>query len=192
MMLMVPNARIQFLVRIEQMLLLVPVLTCGSITLSIIRLNFDKYWTRPADSGSFHTACLVITTFEHLMISWSKQWKWLSKPRWISINILFGENGGWAEDLLAVIADRIVDAGVHGEFSLQRALCWFRSRLTQFNWYHPVVVASGDADANGIFLTAALATGRKVIATGSIDNTLVAGHILHVKGLPKDLIGTWV
>lgn len=51
-------------------------------------------------------------------------------------------------------------------------------------------MASGDADANGIFLTAALATGRKVIATGSIDNTLVAGHILHVKGLPKDLIGT--
>lgn len=50
-------------------------------------------------------------------------------------------------------------------------------------------MASGDAGANGIFLTAAPATGRKVIATGSIDNAFVAGHILHVKGLPKDLIG---
>lgn len=43
------------------------------------------------------------------------------------INLSLGENGGWAEDPLAVIADRIVDAGVHGEFSSQRPLCWFRS-----------------------------------------------------------------
>ncbi|KAH8549911.1 peptidase S8/S53 domain-containing protein [Umbelopsis sp. PMI_123] len=29
------------------------------------------------------------------------------------INLSLGENGGWAEDPLAVVADRIVDAGVH-------------------------------------------------------------------------------
>jgi hypothetical protein len=50
----------------------------------------------------------------------------------------------------------------------------------------PVVVASGDAGASGVFLTAAPATGRKVIATGSIDNKIVAAHILEVEGL-KDL-----
>ncbi|GAB5589864.1 hypothetical protein Unana1_04764 [Umbelopsis nana] len=75
------------------------------------------------------------------------------------INLSRGENGGWAEDPLSIIADRIVDAGVY------------------------VVVASGDAGANGIFLTAAPASDRKVIATGSVDN-------LHVKGLPDGLIGT--
>lgn len=53
-----------------------------------------------------------------------------------------------------------------------------------------VVVASGDAGANGISLTAAPASGRKVVATGSVDNRIVAGHILHVKGLPDGLIGT--
>lgn len=42
-------------------------------------------------------------------------------------NLSFGENGGWAEDPLAVIAERIDDAGVHGEFPSQRPLCWFRS-----------------------------------------------------------------
>lgn len=31
------------------------------------------------------------------------------------INLSFGENGGWAEDPLAVVADRMVEAGVHGE-----------------------------------------------------------------------------
>ncbi|KAI8576802.1 hypothetical protein K450DRAFT_255039 [Umbelopsis ramanniana AG] len=74
------------------------------------------------------------------------------------VNLSFGENGGWAEDPLAVVADRMVEAGVH------------------------VVVASGDSGGNGVFLTAAPATGRKVISTGSIDNRLVAAHVLDIKG----------
>jgi hypothetical protein len=57
--------------------------------------------------------------------------------------------------------------------------------------FNIVVVASGDSGANGIFLTAAPATGRKVISTGSIDNHLVAGHLLYVKGLPFYSIGKY-
>ncbi|KAJ2959685.1 hypothetical protein NQZ79_g4872 [Umbelopsis isabellina] len=75
------------------------------------------------------------------------------------INLSLGENGGWSEDPLSIIADRIADAGTH------------------------VVVASGDAGASGVFLTAAPATGRKVISTGSIDNSIVAAHILEIEGL---------
>ncbi|CAM0136903.1 unnamed protein product [Umbelopsis sp. WA50703] len=78
------------------------------------------------------------------------------------INLSLGENGGWSEDPLSIIADRIAETGIN------------------------VVVASGDAGASGVFLTAAPATGRKVIATGSIDNKIVAAHILEVEGL-KDL-----
>ncbi|KAG2183715.1 hypothetical protein INT43_006726 [Umbelopsis isabellina] len=74
------------------------------------------------------------------------------------INLSLGENGGWSEDPLSIIADRIADAGTH------------------------VVVASGDAGASGVFLTAAPATGKKVISTGSIDNRIVAAHILEIKG----------
>lgn len=32
------------------------------------------------------------------------------------INLSFGENGGWAEDPLSVVADRMVEAGVHGKW----------------------------------------------------------------------------
>lgn len=52
-----------------------------------------------------------------------------------------------------------------------------------------VVVASGDSGANGVFLTAAPATGRNVISTGSIDNRLVAAHVLDIKGMSHGSIG---
>ena len=52
-----------------------------------------------------------------------------------------------------------------------------------------VVVASGDSGANGAFLTAAPATGRNVISTGSVDNRLVAAHVLDIKGLSHGSIG---
>jgi hypothetical protein len=105
------------------------------------------------------------------------------------INLSLGENGGWAEDPLAVVADRIVDAGVHGEFGGVAGYVNARKRIDNPCIFNIVVVASGDSGANGIFLTAAPATGRKVISTGSIDNHLVAGHLLYVKGLPFDSIG---
>ncbi|CAO3633996.1 unnamed protein product [Mucor hiemalis] len=70
------------------------------------------------------------------------------------INISLGVSGGWAEDVLSVVADRLVAQGVH------------------------VITASGNIGTSGIFLTASPATGRNVIATGSIMNDHVPGYTL--------------
>ncbi|KAI9027482.1 peptidase S8/S53 domain-containing protein [Phycomyces nitens] len=79
------------------------------------------------------------------------------------INISLGDNGGWEEDALSVVADRLVDLGVH------------------------VVAASGNIGTSGIFLTAAPATGRNVISVASTSNNHSPAFIINVKG-PKSEI----
>ncbi|KAK4519117.1 uncharacterized protein ATC70_009348 [Mucor velutinosus] len=70
------------------------------------------------------------------------------------ISISLGISGGWQEDVLSVMADRLVSKGVH------------------------VITASGNSGTSGIFLTASPASGKNVIAVGSTMNTHVPGYIL--------------
>ncbi|KAI7871042.1 peptidase S8/S53 domain-containing protein [Spinellus fusiger] len=72
------------------------------------------------------------------------------------INMSLGDHGGWEEDVMAVVADRLVALGVH------------------------VVAASGNIGTSGIFLTAAPATGRDVIAVAASVNDYAPGYILQV------------
>ncbi|ORZ01661.1 peptidase S8/S53 domain-containing protein [Syncephalastrum racemosum] len=72
------------------------------------------------------------------------------------INISLGTNGGWAEDALSVLADRLVAKGVH------------------------VVVAVGNIGTSGIMLTAAPATAHNVISVGSQFGDHVPGFGLNL------------
>ncbi|KAI9276993.1 peptidase S8/S53 domain-containing protein [Phascolomyces articulosus] len=78
------------------------------------------------------------------------------------INLSFGQDGGWHEDVISVLADRLVSQGVH------------------------VVVASGNIGTSGIMLTAAPATANGVIAVGSTMNSELPGFILTVTSNKKD------
>ncbi|KAL0092230.1 secreted subtilisin-like serine protease [Phycomyces blakesleeanus] len=73
------------------------------------------------------------------------------------INISLGDNGGWEEDALSVVADRLVDLGVH------------------------VVAASGNIGTSGIFLTAAPATGRNVISVASTSNNYSPAFMINIE-----------
>ncbi|GAN06055.1 subtilisin-like serine protease PR1C [Mucor ambiguus] len=70
------------------------------------------------------------------------------------ISISLGISGGWQEDVLSVMADRLVSKGIH------------------------VITASGNSGTSGIFLTASPASGKNVIAVGSTMNAHVPGYIL--------------
>ncbi|CAO0800256.1 unnamed protein product [Mucor circinelloides] len=70
------------------------------------------------------------------------------------ISISLGISGGWQEDVLSVMADRLVAKGVH------------------------VITASGNSGTSGIFLTASPASGENVTAVGSTMNSHVPGYIL--------------
>ncbi|KAI8997763.1 peptidase S8/S53 domain-containing protein [Pilobolus umbonatus] len=72
------------------------------------------------------------------------------------INLSLGVSGGWGNEVLSVVADRLVSKGVH------------------------VVAANGNIGPSGIFLSASPATGKDVIAVGSIMNSYVPGYILKV------------
>ncbi|KAI8646633.1 peptidase S8/S53 domain-containing protein [Parasitella parasitica] len=72
------------------------------------------------------------------------------------ISISLGLSGGWEEDVLSLMADRLVSKGVH------------------------VVAASGNSGASGIFLTASPASSRNAIAVGSTMNSHVPGYILKI------------
>ncbi|KAI9478540.1 MAG: peptidase S8/S53 domain-containing protein [Benjaminiella poitrasii] len=72
------------------------------------------------------------------------------------INLSSGVRGAWDEEVLSVMADRLVSKGVH------------------------VVAASGNIGLNGIFLTASPASGKDVIAVGSTMNNYVPGFILKI------------
>ena len=60
-----------------------------------------------------------------------------------------GDDSGWASDVAAEAASRIVEAGV------------------------PVVVAAGNSGGLGLWQTASPASGRGVVAIGSVDNTVL-------------------
>ncbi|KAI9313291.1 peptidase S8/S53 domain-containing protein [Dichotomocladium elegans] len=72
------------------------------------------------------------------------------------LSLSFGEHGGWSEDPLSVMADRLVSRGVH------------------------VIVASGNIGTSGVMLTASPAAGRNVIAVGSVGNTNLPAFLLSV------------
>ncbi|KAI8881080.1 subtilisin-like protein [Backusella circina FSU 941] len=78
------------------------------------------------------------------------------------INISLGVSGGWQENILSVMADRLVSRGIH------------------------VIVASGNVGPSGIFLTASPATGKNVIAVGSTMNPFVPGFILRITRKNED------
>ncbi|KAI8091745.1 peptidase S8/S53 domain-containing protein [Thamnidium elegans] len=80
------------------------------------------------------------------------------------ISISLGVSGGWAEDILSVVADRIVSKGVH------------------------VITASGNIGTRGIFLTASPASAKNVIAAGSTMNRHVPGYILKLYNESKQSI----
>ncbi|KAG2223928.1 hypothetical protein INT45_009380 [Circinella minor] len=80
------------------------------------------------------------------------------------LNLSFGKDGGWHEDVIAVLADRLVSQGVH------------------------VVVASGNIGTSGIMLTASPATANGVIAVGASMNTQLPGFILNVFNNKEDVL----
>lgn len=89
------------------------------------------------------------------------------------ISISLGISGGWQEDVLSVMADRLVSKGVHGnrlEFRVQ----WCNKLIDIV----AVITASGNSGTSGIFLTASPASGKNVIAVGSTMNAHVPGYIL--------------
>lgn len=89
------------------------------------------------------------------------------------ISISLGVSGGWAEDVLSVMADRLVSKGVHGTLFKQKYVIK-QVILIEFL----VVTASGNSGTSGIFLTASPASGKNVIAVGSTMNSHVPGYIL--------------
>lgn len=87
------------------------------------------------------------------------------------ISISLGISGGWQEDVLSVMADRLVAKGVHGKLRL----CSLSShKLIDI----AVITASGNSGTSGIFLTASPASGENVTAVGSTMNSHVPGYIL--------------
>ncbi|KAG2202783.1 hypothetical protein INT47_004807 [Mucor saturninus] len=80
------------------------------------------------------------------------------------ISISLGVSGGWAQDVLSVVADRLVAKGIH------------------------VITASGNIGTSGVFLTASPATGKDVIAVGSTMNDHVPGYILKLYNQSKKVI----
>ncbi|RYP63693.1 hypothetical protein DL771_009149 [Monosporascus sp. 5C6A] len=63
------------------------------------------------------------------------------------ITASIGSASGWSEDPWAVLAQRIVEAGV------------------------PVTIAAGNSGSQGLFFASAAANGKKVTAVASVDNT---------------------
>ena|SRR6478735_6300616 len=90
------------------------------------------------------------------------------------INLSLGIHGGWEEEALANMANRIVAKGVHG---IIQGEFFFYISLT---FFYIVVAANGNIGPNGIFLSASPASGKDVIAVGSIMNEHVPGYILKV------------
>ncbi|RCI03374.1 hypothetical protein CU098_010979 [Rhizopus stolonifer] len=72
------------------------------------------------------------------------------------INLSLGLHGGWEEEALATIISRIAAKGVH------------------------IVSANGNIGTNGIFLGGSPATGKEVIAVGSVNNEQVPGYLMKV------------
>ncbi|KAI8328345.1 peptidase S8/S53 domain-containing protein, partial [Blakeslea trispora] len=72
------------------------------------------------------------------------------------ITISLGVGGAWDENVLSVMADRIVSKGVH------------------------VVAASGNSGTSGIFLTASPGSGDKVLTVGSTQNSHLPGYLLEL------------
>ncbi|CEP17587.1 hypothetical protein [Parasitella parasitica] len=72
------------------------------------------------------------------------------------ISISLGVSGGWQEDVLSVMADRLVSKGVH------------------------VITASGNSGTSGVFLTASPASSKNAIAVGSTMNSHVPGYVFKV------------
>ncbi|CEG68030.1 hypothetical protein RMATCC62417_04365 [Rhizopus microsporus] len=72
------------------------------------------------------------------------------------INLSLGSFGGWEETVLSRVASSIVSKGVH------------------------VVAANGNIGTSGIFLPSSPATGKDVIAVGSIQSEYVPGYVLKV------------
>ncbi|OBZ91183.1 Minor extracellular protease vpr, partial [Choanephora cucurbitarum] len=72
------------------------------------------------------------------------------------ITISLGVGGAWDENVLSVMADRIVSKGVH------------------------VVAASGNSGTGGVFLTASPGSGEKVLTVGSTQNAHVPGYLLEL------------
>ncbi|RCI06130.1 hypothetical protein CU098_000826, partial [Rhizopus stolonifer] len=72
------------------------------------------------------------------------------------INLSLGLHGGWQEEILAEVANRVVKKGVH------------------------IIAANGNIGANGIFLSASPASGKNVIAVGSVMNRHVPGYLFEV------------
>lgn len=89
------------------------------------------------------------------------------------ISISLGISGGWQEDVLSVMADRLVSKGVHGRFGF-RLLLQCSNKLISIT----VITASGNSGTSGIFLTASPASGENVIAVGSTMNAHVPGYTL--------------
>ncbi|KAI8968935.1 peptidase S8/S53 domain-containing protein [Mycotypha africana] len=72
------------------------------------------------------------------------------------ISISLGVSGGWEEDILSVMADRLVSNGVH------------------------VVTAMGNSGTSGIFLAASPASAKNAIAVGSTMNDHVPGYLVEI------------
>ncbi|RUS33060.1 peptidase S8/S53 domain-containing protein [Jimgerdemannia flammicorona] len=80
------------------------------------------------------------------------------------INLSLGEIGGWEENPVSIMADRLVGLG------------------------RSLVIAEGNDGSAGILLAAAPATGRRVIAAASFDNLALIANCLDVSTLPGDVI----
>nr|AET35424.1 SspA [Syzygites megalocarpus] len=72
------------------------------------------------------------------------------------ISLSLGLHGGWQEEALAEMANRIVSKGVH------------------------VIAANGNIGANGLFLPASPASGKNVISVGSTSNSYVPAYEFQV------------
>lgn len=90
------------------------------------------------------------------------------------INLSLGSFGGWEETALSRVASGIVSKGVHGKQKKKKKL------FAHLFHYCSVVAANGNIGTSGIFLPSSPATGKDVIAVGSIQSEYVPGYVLKV------------
>lgn len=97
------------------------------------------------------------------------------------VSISLGISGGWEEDVLSVMADRLVSKGVHGALFVEK---YVMKQVVLIEFL--VITASGNSGTSGIFLTASPASGKNVIAVGSTMNSHVPGYILKLISSGKE------
>lgn len=79
------------------------------------------------------------------------------------INMSLGGSNSWNEDPAAVVADRISERNVTGNFKF--IVCIIFSSI-----FTLVVVAAGNEGDKGAYMVSSPSTGKRVISVASIDN----------------------